>query len=93
MKHYSIDYLNEHGTNGGVVELESGDYYHVVYIGADHVWVFGAVCNVGLLMQGYYDCEEYESIDQGLQELLTDLEMLERGEGTSANFYAYNEAV
>jgi len=87
MKHYSIDYLNENGINGGVVELESGEYYHVVYIEADHVWVFGTACNVGLLMQGCYDCEEYESKDEGLNELLADLEMLDRGEGTSDNFY------
>ena len=36
--------------------------------------LFGGACNVGFLESGYILCEDYESLDDTLQELLADLE-------------------
>ena len=89
MKKFSIDYINEHGADVGVLEY-GNDYYTVVWLERDKVWVFGGVCNVGLLAQGYYDAE-YLSKDEALQELNADLECLDRGEGVSGDCYLYGD--
>ena len=36
--------------------------------------VFGSFCNAGFLESGFMEIEEYESTDEALQELLSDLE-------------------
>lgn len=56
----------------GTLELESGENFEV--LATDNKLVFGSSCNVGLLESGYILREEFESIDETLQELHTDLE-------------------
>ena len=90
MKQFSIDYINEHGTDSGILEFDN-DYYTVIWLEPDQVWVFGGVCNVGLLAQGYYDAE-YLGKYEALQELAADLECLDRGEGVSGDCHLYWEA-
>jgi hypothetical protein len=36
--------------------------------------VFGSFCNAGFIESGFMEIEEYESTDEALQELLSDLE-------------------
>lgn len=56
----------------GILELESGEYFEVLE--TDTKLVFGGACNVGFLESGYILREEFESIDETLQELHSDLE-------------------
>ena len=37
--------------------------------------VFGGCCNVGFIESGYIEREEFESLDETLQELFSDLEI------------------
>lgn len=55
----------------GVIEIESGEHFHVI-ITAERV-VFGGACNAGFLESGFMLREDYESIDESLQECVADL--------------------
>lgn len=68
-----IDYINEHGTDGGVFELEDGDYYHLVWLESDQMWVAGSACNVGMIAEYVYDARDV-SKDEALQEFAQDLQ-------------------
>jgi hypothetical protein len=56
----------------GLLELESGESVEVLE--TETKLVFGSACNVGLLESGYILREEYESVNETLQELHSDLE-------------------
>jgi hypothetical protein len=56
----------------GTLELESGEYFEVLE--TETKLVFGSACNVGLLESGYILRESFESLDETLQELHSDLE-------------------
>ena len=60
----------------GDVELENGDYYHIVQIthSTGKYLVAGGACNTGLIPEYARLREDYESIDEALQELVADLE-------------------
>jgi hypothetical protein len=52
----------------------SGQWHHFTIIATPSRIVFGGVCNVGFLESGYLELEEYESLDESLQECFADLE-------------------
>jgi hypothetical protein len=56
----------------GTLEIEGGEYFEV--LATDTKLVFGSACNVGFLESGYILRDDYESIDETLQELHSDLE-------------------
>jgi hypothetical protein len=53
----------------------SGEWQHFTILVTRERIVFGGVCNTGFIESGYLDREEGETIDEGLQELLADLEV------------------
>jgi hypothetical protein len=55
----------------GTLEIECGGYFEVME--TDDKLVFGGACNAGFLESGYIEREEFESIDETLQELHADL--------------------
>ena len=57
----------------GEIEIENGEHFHVI-VTAERV-VFGGVCNAGFLESGFMLREDYESIDESLQECAADLEV------------------
>jgi hypothetical protein len=56
----------------GFLELESGDIFYIV--ATEDRLVFGTACNAGLLESGFIMREDFESLDETLQELHADLE-------------------
>jgi hypothetical protein len=56
----------------GTLELESGESFEV--LATDTKLVFGSACNVGFLESGYILRDSFESLDETLQELHSDLE-------------------
>ena len=62
----------ENAKHFGILELESGEHFEV--LATDTKLVFGSACNVGFLESGYILREDYESMDETLQELHSDLE-------------------
>jgi hypothetical protein len=52
-----------------------GEWHHFTIIATRERIVFGGVCNVGFLESGYLPREEWESLDESLQETLADLEV------------------
>jgi hypothetical protein len=56
----------------GTLEIEGGGYFEI--IASDTRLVFGTACNAGLLESGYILREDFESLDETLQELHADLE-------------------
>jgi hypothetical protein len=59
----------------GLIEIE-GNHFEVV--ATPKVLVFGGACNVGMLQSGYIEREEYETLDEILQELYSDLSVFYR---------------
>lgn len=59
----------------GILELEEHDTYFEVFANEDYL-AFGNACNVGFIESGHYKREEYESLDESLQELYADLQVL-----------------
>lgn len=60
----------------GILELENGEYFEILET-RDRL-VFGNACNAGFLESGYMMREDYESLDETLQELNSDLETFYR---------------
>jgi hypothetical protein len=60
----------------GTLEVEHGGYFEVLE--TETKLVFGSACNVGFLESGYIIREEFESVDETLQELHSDLETFYR---------------
>lgn len=63
----------------GQVEFEDakGEWQNFeVVLTADkkHI-LFGGACNVGIIQSGYIEIEEGESVDEAMQEMLSDLEV------------------
>jgi hypothetical protein len=56
----------------GTLETEGGESFEIM--ATDTRLVFGTACNAGLLESGYILREAFESIDETLQELHSDLE-------------------
>ena len=56
----------------GTLGLDENNYFEVM--ATDDKLVFGSACNVGLLESGYILREDFESLDETLQELHADLE-------------------
>lgn len=56
----------------GTLEIENGGAFEVM--ATETKLIFGGACNVGLLESGYILREEFESVDETLQELHSDLE-------------------
>lgn len=56
----------------GTLEIENGEYFEILE--TETKLVFGSACNVGFLESGYILREEYESLNETLQELHEDLE-------------------
>lgn len=51
-----------------------GEWQHFLIIATKDRVVFGGACNVGFLESGYILREDGESLDETLQEMLSDLE-------------------
>ena len=68
------------------VDISGADYVGLIGIADEHFevvvtpkfLVFGGTCNVGLLQSGYIEREEYETLDDTLQELYSDLSVFYR---------------
>lgn len=83
----TIDYINNNATKNGIIELDSGDYYHICYLPEFETWVAGDVCNVGMLAQYWYDAAG-EDNEQALAEFIADLEEVDRGGIPSGQLYS-----
>jgi hypothetical protein len=55
----------------GTLETDGGESFEIM--ATDDRLVFGTACNAGLLESGYIMREDYESMDETLQELHADL--------------------
>ena len=53
---------------------DKGEWHEFTIIPTKERVVFGGVCNVGFIESGYIEREEGESLDETLQEMLSDLE-------------------
>lgn len=53
---------------------DSGEWHDFTIIATEKRIVFGGVCNVGFIESGFIERDETESLDETLQELLSDLE-------------------
>ena len=60
----------------GTLEIEGGEYFEVLE--KETKLVFGSACNAGFLESGYILREDFESLDETLQELHADLETFYR---------------
>lgn len=67
----------------GDIELENGDYYHIDQIThpTGKYLVAGGACNTGLIPEYARLKEDFESVDEALQELVADLENLDAPSG------------
>ena len=63
----------------GLIEFQDlkGEFhdFHVLQTKDKSRIVFGGTCNAGFLESGYLPLEDGESLDEGLQEMLEDLEI------------------
>jgi hypothetical protein len=53
---------------------DKGEWHHFVLVCTADKIVFGGCCNVGFIESGYIKREDFESLDDTLSELLSDLE-------------------
>ena len=68
------------------VDISDADYVGILEIEDDHFevvatpkfLVFGGMCNVGMLQSGYIEREEYETLDDTLRELDSELSVFYR---------------
>ena len=79
----------ENAENIGILELENGEYFHVVK--TDTHLVFGGVCNVGLLESGNMKIDTDFSLDENLQTLLEELEVYYADGPSYCSFIACND--
>jgi hypothetical protein len=56
----------------GTLEVEGGGYFEIM--ATDDTLVFGSACNAGFMESGYIVRESFESTEETLQELHSDLE-------------------
>lgn len=59
----------------GVLEVEDNA---LEVVSTPNFLVFGRMCNVGMLQSGYIEREEYETLDETLNELYSDLSVFYR---------------
>jgi len=66
------------GRSGYSAEIEFQDnfenFHHFYLVATETRIAFGGACNTGFLESGYIEREEGESLDDTLQELISDLE-------------------
>jgi hypothetical protein len=73
-------------TQWSAVDISGADYLGYIEVEGEHFevvatpkfLVFGGMCNVGMLQSGYIEREEYETLNDTLQELDDDLETFYR---------------
>jgi hypothetical protein len=73
-------------TQWSAVDISGADYLGSIEVEGEHFevvatpkfLVFGGMCNVGMLQSGYIEREEYETLNDTLQELDDDLETFYR---------------
>jgi hypothetical protein len=53
---------------------DKGEWHEFTIIATKEKIIFGGCCNIGFLESGYLEREEYESLEESLQETLADLE-------------------
>ncbi len=51
-----------------------GEWQHFTLLATKERIVFGGFCNVGFIESGYIEREDFESLDETLQEMFADLE-------------------
>jgi hypothetical protein len=73
----------------GTLEIEGGGYFEIM--ATDDRLVFGTACNAGLLESGYILREDFESLDETLQELHADLETYYRDGASYVSRIVCNE--
>lgn len=73
----------------GTLETECGGSFEIM--ATRDKLVFGTACNVGLLESGYIMREDYESLDETLQELHADLETYYRDGASYVSRIVCNE--
>jgi hypothetical protein len=73
----------------GILELESGEHFEI--LATDTKIIFGSACNVGFLESGYILRESFESLDETLQELHSDLETYYRDGASYVSRIVCNE--
>lgn len=77
MNNQKWKYVNEEGFKYiGLIEFQSNDqeWHDFTVIEVGNKLVFGGGCNIGLLQSGYMEIDDCFSLDENLQELITDLE-------------------
>jgi hypothetical protein len=73
-------------TQWSAVDISNADYVGIIgtlrgyfeVVSTPKFLVFGGMCNVGMLQSGYIEREEYETLNDTLQELDDDLETFYR---------------
>ena len=67
----------KNGTYLGVIEFcdNDEDYHNFEVFETPTRLVFGGMCNIGFLESGYIEIDDTFSIDENLQELISDLEV------------------
>jgi hypothetical protein len=68
-----------------------GEWQHFVIVVTPEKVVFGGVCNVGFIESGYITREDFESLDDTLSELLSDLETFYNDGPQYTNRIVFNE--
>lgn len=61
----------------GPIEIQDnkGEYHTFEVMATDRTVIFGGACNVGFIESGYITKEDFESIDECLAELVSELEL------------------
>jgi hypothetical protein len=77
----------------GPIEFEDnkGEIHNFELMQTESRIVFGGACNVGFLESGYIEKEEWESSNETLQELLSDLETFYSDGPEFTNRIIFNE--
>lgn len=74
------------------IECDNEEYFLTTIVECDGYLVFGSVCNIGLLQDGWYKMDTDFSLDENLQELLADFEdALSNGVGSQSEAFQVNK--
>ena len=70
------DVSNEIWMHSNILEFqdEKGEWHDFTVIATPKKVVFGGVCNAGFIESGFIERDDCESLDETLQEMLSDLE-------------------
>ena len=79
----------------GLLEIADGDDFHVISVVKtvdNSHFVFGGVCNTGLLESGNFEIDQVFSDDENLETLVEDLESYYRdGKGYQSDNFTCND--